>query len=171
MFKNKTLLYGLGIGLIIGSLLVQLMNQARGSAPAPIQTSTPPQASAKPADKPDAKQVKELASQYYQVFPKEEKLYTQAQADALVQQKVEEAKKQAGAAAAPSAKKTYIFVPAGANSTQVADMLYQSSLLADRKAFEDAMKKDQLSSRIIAGLHVFEGQPNLDEVIVNLTTH
>ncbi|WP_248926344.1 endolytic transglycosylase MltG [Paenibacillus hamazuiensis] len=163
MLKNKTLLYGLGSGLVLGAMLVQMMNAVTQAAPkGPIAPVTPA------IDQLDAKQIKEIAAKYYQVFPKEERVYNQSQADALVQKRVEEEK--AKLPASPPSQKIYIYVPSGFNSTQVADMLYQSGVITDRKSFEDEISKQKLTSKIQAGIHVFEGQTDIAQVLSNLTS-
>jgi alanyl-tRNA synthetase len=159
------LLYGLGTGLVIGSILVQLMNQAAQVAPKATDSLANPS-----IEQMDAMQVKEAAYKYYQVYPKEEKLYNQAQVDALVQQKIAEEKTKLEQTFQTSAKKTYIYISSGLSSSQVAEMLYQSGLIIDRKAFEDAMRQQQLNYKIQAGVHVFEGQPDMDQIISNITS-
>lgn len=165
MLKNKTLLYGFGAGLAIGAILVQLMNQAVQPLPKSSVVTESPN-----LEQMDAAKVKEVASKYYQLFPKEEKVLTQAQADALVQQKLAEEKQNLAKNTDAPVKKTYIYVASGQTSTQVAEMLYQSGLITDRKAFEDAMKQQQLTSKIMSGVHVFEGQPEMTQIISNLIT-
>ncbi|MFH5183199.1 hypothetical protein ACHHV8_11520 [Paenibacillus sp. TAB 01] len=168
MLNKKSLLYGLGSGLIAGAVLLQLMNVAK---PAPLPSSPPGSVS---VDEMNAQQLKQAASIYYQVYEKDQKLYTQAQVDTLVQQKVkEERDKQPAAPAQPAqepAKETYILITKGMTAGNVADLLLQSGVIADRQAFEDAMAAQGLNDKIVAGVHVFKGAQDVNQVLGNLTS-
>ncbi|CAG7623797.1 endolytic transglycosylase MltG [Paenibacillus allorhizosphaerae] len=165
MRNNKSLLYGLGTGLIIGAILLQLMNAA-SSAGHTMPVSAVPNATAMDLDQ---KQIKEAASKYFQVFDKAEKLYTQPQLDSFVQQKLKEEKDKRDAQPSASPKETYIYISKGLVSYQVADVLYQSGVIADRKAFEDEMNKKQLNDKIVSGIHAFKGPQELQQVIAKIT--
>ncbi|KPV60649.1 hypothetical protein QJ48_03695 [Paenibacillus sp. A3] len=168
MLKNKSLLYGLGIGLILGAILLQLMNAV---APSSSAASKQPAAGQAPEEM-DRVRLKEVASTYFNVYDKSQKLYDQPQVDALIAQKLkEERDKQAAQpqSAAPD-KETYIYVSKGMTAAQVADLLQQSGVIADRNAFVDTMKQKQMNDKIISGLHVFKGPLELTQVIANLTT-
>ncbi|GAA4871795.1 hypothetical protein GCM10023310_59270 [Paenibacillus vulneris] len=165
MLKNRSLLFGLGLGLIAGALLLQVMNIA----------VSPQQANGLELQELDKQKLKEAASKYFQVNELDQKLYNQAQADALVQQKLKEEKEKQAAnapaqAAKESAKETYIFISKGLTAGNVADLLQQSGVISDRKAFEDAMYKQQLNDKIVAGVHVFKGTQDLTQVLTNLTS-
>ncbi|MCP1305856.1 hypothetical protein [Paenibacillus tyrfis] len=168
MLKNKSLLYGLGTGLILGAVLLQLMN-----AVAPSSSAAPKQPAAGQApEEMDRVRLKEVASTYFNVYDKSQKLYDQPQVDALIAQKLkEERDKQAAQpqSAVPD-KETYIYVSKGMTAAQVADLLQQSGVIADRNAFVDTMKQKQMNDKIISGAHVFKGSQELTQVITNLTT-
>ncbi|WP_028550453.1 hypothetical protein [Paenibacillus sp. UNC451MF] len=166
MLKNRSLLLGLGTGLIAGALLLQVMN---------IAASPEQMAKGMELQEMDKQKLKEAAAKYYQVNELDQKLYNQTQADALVQQKLkEEQDKQATAAPAQTSKETmketYIFISKGLTAGNVADLLQQSGVIADRKTFEDAMYKQQLNDKIVAGVHVFKGPQDLTQVLTNLTS-
>ncbi|MCR8630783.1 hypothetical protein [Paenibacillus radicis (ex Xue et al. 2023)] len=171
MPTNKSLLYGLGTGLIAGAILLQLMNIAASPSKQTGATANP----ASPAGM-DRQQLKDAASKYYQVFENDQKLYTQAQVDTLVQQKLKEEKdKQPAAAGTPPAvketvKETYILINGGQTAGVVADMLLKSGVITDRAAFEDIMAKQQLNDKIIAGIHVFKGALDLNQVVSIITS-
>ncbi|MCS7461866.1 hypothetical protein N0M98_17150 [Paenibacillus doosanensis] len=163
MFKNKSMLYGLGIGLIAGSALLQLMNF---SAPAAAVQGR------QDADDMDPQQLKQAASVYYQVYEKDQKLYSQSQADALVQQKLKESSERQTAAdgAKQPEKEVYIYISKGMNAGDVAELLLQSGVIPERKPLEDEMWKQRLNDKIVAGLHVFKGPQELAQVLSNLTS-
>ncbi|NHN28353.1 hypothetical protein [Paenibacillus agricola] len=170
MLTNKSLLYGLGIGLIIGALLLQLMNITK-----------PPSARADFIDgsstinEMDPGQLKEVAMKYYQVFDKDQKLFNQAQVDASVQQKVKEEQDKHPVAVQQQpgqevVKETYIYVSNGLNAGNVADLLVQSGVVTDRKGFEDLMAQQQLNYRIVAGVYMFKSPYELPVVVSTITT-
>ncbi|MDO3676306.1 hypothetical protein [Paenibacillus ehimensis] len=168
MLKNKSLLYGLGTGLILGAVLLQLMNAV---APASTAASKQPEAGQAPEEM-DRIRLKEVASTYFNVYDKNQKLYDQPQVDAMIAQKLQEERDKQAAqpqSAAPD-KETYIYVSKGMGAAQVADLLQQSGVIADRTAFVDTMKQKQLNDKIVSGLHVFKGAQELTQVIANLTT-
>ncbi|TVY10630.1 hypothetical protein [Paenibacillus cremeus] len=171
MMNKKSLLYGLGSGLIIGAVLLQLMN----SVVPPTGKAAPKSAVPSPTiEDLDQKQVKEIAGKYFQVYDKADKVYSQQQVDALVQQKVKEEKDknaaQAPAQAPTQPPETYIYVSRGLTATNVADLLEQSSVITDRKAFVDEMNKKQLNDKIVTGVHHFKGPQELQQVVTNITT-
>ncbi|UUZ85955.1 hypothetical protein LJK88_22400 [Paenibacillus sp. P26] len=90
--------------------------------------------------------------------------------DEAVQQKVKEETDRLAQQASTPVKETYILVNKGMTSAQVGDMLFQSGVITDRKAFEDEMYKRQLNDKIVAGVHVFKGPQELAQVTSNLTT-
>ena len=80
MFKNRVLVSGIGIGIIVGAFLLQVM-LVRPSAPSQSGISL---------EEMDPQKLKEEASKYYQVFEKNVKMYTQAELDAAIQKKLKE---------------------------------------------------------------------------------
>lgn len=166
MLKNKSFLFGAGAGLIAGALLLQLMSITvpTGSASA----GTEPKAM-------DKQQLKEAAAGYFHVYEKDEKVYNQAQADALIQQKLKEEKEKLAGQQAQPAKETvrestYVYISKGLTAGNVADLLLQSGVISDRKAFDDAMLKQQLNDKIVAGIHTFRGPQELSQVLTNITS-
>lgn len=163
MLNNKSLLTGLGSGLILGAVLLQLMNAASSTA-----------ARGSSLQDMDPMELKELASVHFQVYEKDQKLYDQAQADALVRQKLQQEKEKQAAETQPAAsepdKEIYIYVASGLRAGNVADMLVRSGVITDRKAFEDEMRAQRLNDKIVTGVHVFKIPVELSEVIANLTT-
>ncbi|MCM3272078.1 hypothetical protein [Paenibacillus elgii] len=168
MLKNKSLLYGLGTGLILGAVLLQLMNAV---APSSSAASKQPVAGQAPEEM-DRVRLKEVASTYFNVYDKSQKLYDQPQVDAMIAQKLKEErdKQAAQPQSAASDKETYIYVSKGMTAAQVADLLQQSGVIADKATFVDTMKQKQMNDKIISGLHVFKGAQELPQVITNLTT-
>ncbi|SDC87145.1 hypothetical protein SAMN02799630_01572 [Paenibacillus sp. UNCCL117] len=166
MSNKKSLFYGLGSGMIAGAVLLQLMLAAPSSGtltPEGLGETQPGTA----AETMTPERLKEAASVYYQVYEKDVKVYLQPQVEELIGQRLAEEKKKQEAAA--PVKEIYIYVQSGLALWQVSDMLVQSGLIADKKAFEDEMRKRQLTGSIIAGAHEFKGPQTLDQIITGLT--
>ncbi|MGG2201719.1 hypothetical protein [Paenibacillus validus] len=85
MSNKKSLLYGLGSGMIAGSVLLQLMS----FAPAANQGLSKEDLQQPAAETMTREQIKEKASVYFNVYEKDVKVYLQPQVDALVQQRCE----------------------------------------------------------------------------------
>jgi hypothetical protein len=165
MFKNRTLMIGMGIGLIVGSILLQIMLVARNAG---AQSATPAPGSAAKPDEMNQQQIKELASRYFLVFDKNSKMYTQAEVDAKVQDALKAqppATSQQG-----GGKKIAVYVSSGLVATQVAELLYRSGVIADRNAFENLLSDQQMTDKIQVGYHLFEGTPDPQSVIATLIT-
>ncbi|MEK8130202.1 hypothetical protein WMW72_20050 [Paenibacillus filicis] len=167
MSNKKSLFYGLGSGLIAGAILLQLMNAAP-SASSLTQEGMDKPAPAVAAESWSREQLKEAAAVHYQVYEKDAKVYLQPQVDELIRQRLAEEKDKQQAPEPP--KDVYIYVQSGLVLWQVSDMLVQSGLITDKKAFEDEMRKRRLTGSIITGVHEFKGAQTLDQIITNLTT-
>jgi gas vesicle protein len=164
MRNNKSLLYGLGTGLIAGALLLQLMNAATGSAQPKTALKNSPS-----VIEMDRQQLKEAAAKYYKVFDNETVLYTQTQLEQKL--KEEKDKQTAVVAAQPPVNETYIYVHKGLRASEVSDLLVKSGVITDRAAFEDYMDKQQLNNKVVDGIHVFKGAVDLPQVVANITTY
>ncbi|MDD9270315.1 hypothetical protein ACFPES_24985 [Paenibacillus sp. GCM10023248] len=166
MFRNRTFLVGIGTGVIVGALLLQVMSVRSGV----------PGGSGLTLDEMDPQKLKEEASKYYQVYDKNTKMYTQAELDASVGQKVKEAT-EGLAAAKPTEQpkvetvhRTVIYVQPNLDATAVAELLVKSGLITDRKAFADELAKQGGNTKLQVGFHVFEGQMDMKQVVTNLLT-
>lgn len=168
MFKNRTYISGLGLGLIIGAILLQLMLQAKEAGSQPVVPT--PSGTAAP-DEMDPKQLKEAASKYYQLFEKNVKVYTQAEVDAKVQEALK-GQPQAGSGSDKTApgKSITVYVSKGLVASQVSELLFRSGVIVDRNAFEKLLDEQQITSKIQVGAHVFEPSMDPQQVMKLLTT-
>lgn len=175
MRNNRSLLLGLGSGLVLGASLLQLMTAAAPSQGAAREQSEQAQLSI--ADK---EALKSAASQYYKVLDLDERVYSQAEADALAAQKVKEelerleksqpAEAEDKANEASSAQEIYIYVEKGQGVRETGLMLLKSGLIQDVELFEAEMRKQKLSTKIVAGTHRIASARTLQEIILQLTT-
>jgi hypothetical protein len=164
MLKNRAYMSGLGLGLIVGAILLQLMLAANAGGKNPIPA---PSGTAAP-DEMDPKQLKDAASKYYQLFDKNVKVYTQAEVDAKVQEALKSQPQ--GGMGGTAGKQIAVYISQGLIASQVAELLYRSGVIADRNAFEKLLNDQQITNKIQVGYHVFEGTTDPQEVIKVLTS-
>lgn len=169
MFKSRSYVYGIGTGIIVGALLLQIMSFR---AVAPGQTGIA-------LDEMDAQKLKDEASKYYQVIDKNIKVYTQTELDDAVQKKLKEETDKL-AAAKPQDKpqvstpvvtqKIVIYVQPNLDATAVTELLIKAGLITDRKAFAAELQKQGGNSKLQVGPHVFEGSMDMQALVANLLT-
>lgn len=167
MLKNRSYILGIGTGIIVGALLLQMMS-VRASAPGKSGLAL---------DEMDPQKLKEEATKYYQVFDLGTKMYTQAEVDASVQKKVKEetdklaaAKPQDRPNKVETVVRTVIYVQPSLDATAVSELLVKSGLISDRKAFAAELEKQGGNTKLQVGFHVFEGQMDMQKVVSNLIT-
>jgi hypothetical protein len=162
VFKNKTYVYGLGVGLIAGAILLQVMLQAS------MDTK---QYQSAPVEEMDPLQLKEQAAKYYQVFEKDTKLYTEAEFAKQLQDRVQEEKaKLVASGSAEPTKIVAVYIQPNLTATAVSEVLYRSGVIRDRQALENELYKQNATFKIQVGVHLFEGTPDLQQVINILLT-
>lgn len=170
MLRNRSYILGIGTGIIVGALLLQMMS-VRASAPG---------SSGLALDEMDPQKLKEEATKYYQVFDLGTHMYTQAELDAAVQKKVKEeadkiaaAKPQEQTQEQPKVEtvvRTVIYVQPNLDATAVSELLVKSGLISDRKAFATELEKQGGNTKLQVGFHVFEGPMDMQKVVLNLIT-
>ncbi|WP_159884348.1 hypothetical protein [Paenibacillus puerhi] len=167
MSNKKSLFYGLGSGMIAGAVLLQLMNAAPSASSLSRDGLVEPSSGSPAAEKMTREQLREAAAVHYQVYGKDVKIYLQPEVDELIGQRIAEEREKLKAV--EPAKDVYIYVQSGMVLWQVSDMLLQSGLISDKKAFEDEMRKRQLTGSIITGAHEFKGPQTIEQIITGLT--
>ncbi|OAS21705.1 hypothetical protein [Paenibacillus oryzisoli] len=170
MFKNRALITGIGAGIIVGALLLQVM-LIRPSSPSNSGISL---------EEMDPQKLKDEASKYYLVLEKNVKMYTQAELDAAIQKRLkEESDKLAAAQPQDQPKsspppvalsKIVIYVQPNLDATAVAELLYRASVISDRKAFVTELNKQGGNYKIQVGYHEFEGNLDMATIVTNLIT-
>ncbi|WP_068774654.1 hypothetical protein [Paenibacillus sp. FJAT-26967] len=166
MKLNRTLLLGIGIGMMAGASLLQLMVSA-GQTAQPLTTSTTVS-----VEGMDLNKLKTETGNYYQVFDKSQVLYTKEQFDQELQKQLQLEKDKLAAVppAPPPPQVTAIYIAPGMQSSNVAKIVSISGLVQDQAGFEQAMAAKKATGKIKSGVHKFVGTPTLDELIQNLIT-
>lgn len=167
MRKNKPFQYGLGTGMIAGALLLQLMISAKGAGtPVLPEPGTP-----SPAPQLTAQEVRQKADALnLQVYDKGIKLYKQNELDDAVAKAAAAAKAEEAAKTQASAKEITVFITEGMSASMVSDYLFRSGVVSDKLAFEDALRSNQLNTKIRSGLYSFGVNHDIQDVVARLTT-
>lgn len=169
MFRNRSYVYGIGTGIIVGALLLQVMLAAQSPAAAPAGT---------PIEEMEPQKLKEQAAKFYQVYEKNVKVYTQDEFDAGVQKKVKEetdklaaaipSDKPAEQASPPASSRTVLYVQPHLDATAVSELLMQSGVITDQKAFAAELDKQGGAYKIQIGYHEFQGALTMEQIVKNL---
>ncbi|OPA77623.1 hypothetical protein BVG16_14350 [Paenibacillus selenitireducens] len=193
MFKNRNFLLGLGIGLISGGILLQLMligtsGQAASNISNDLDSLT------------DAQLESYAAKLDMQVYPKETKLYTEQELqEKLVQQETKlkasqkpveqpaaaknaESKSDSSPAKEESdskvskesndtkdTKETSLRITSGVTLTQVSKELKRLGLISSVTDFVSYGKKKNITANLQTGTYVFVGTPTYAEIAARIT--
>jgi hypothetical protein len=175
VFKNKGFLYGLGLGLILGASLLQLMNfsvldnktivnETQSASPSispsiePI-ASLEPFATVKPIKPTETTAIPEAPSS----TPKSVPVATPAVS------KTEEPATPTPAATIAAVSGTSVLIENGMTSSEVSSLLFKKGIIADQKAFDSALSQLKLDRIIRIGTFNFLPDET-DEDIINKIT-
>lgn len=172
MFKNKFFLYGLGLGLIAGAVLLQLMfkvDEMEGRTLEAGQSASALERLQAQADKLN-----------YKVVPKTQPIYSDKDIESLKQKAAEEERnkiaKQTASPPAPGGSPSQpaktvrtVYISERMDASQVAEMLVKASLLQDTGGFVALLGEKKLTTRIRSGSYSFEDQPAVDDIIAQIT--
>lgn len=176
MLRDRRFLTGLGAGLMIGAMLLQLMT-AFGSGPA----ETVDDALRREETPADPDRLAEEARRLGLVLHDASKTWlTREEADAMVREAVDRAREEAPAAGGrtggveavgPDELPHYYLVEirAGMTSDEVGSMLHAAGLVDDLDEWRREMDARGLTIRIRAGTYAFAYKPDLAELIDAVT--
>jgi hypothetical protein len=172
VFKNRIYLFGLGVGLIAGAILLQLMNAAQSAST--TYSNPAVETSNTTMDQLDPQKLKQEASKVFQVFEKNEKVYTQKDFDTELQKKLKEERDKL-AADAPSGsstatKRTILYIQPNLPASAVTEILFKAGIVSDRRALEEALTNQQAMNKMQVGYHMFEGSLTNEQIVKLLTT-
>jgi hypothetical protein len=173
VFKNKGFLYGLGLGLILGASLLQLMNFAvldnkeltndiQSSSPS-ISPSLEPVISVKPITT-----VKPIETASTPETPSTSAIVTP------VITKTEEPASPSPAATMAIAKQPsgkIVLIEKGMTSSDVASLLFNKGIIADQKSFDASLGELKLDRIIRIGSYTFLPNEKDADIINKITTH
>lgn len=166
MLNNRTLLIGIGLGIIVGAILMQLMlyvdkQDQSFASQNNINSETSPLTK--------ATLLSEAARLEFQVHPKDEKLFTQKDLDAKL--KVAAASKPvAPKPEQPAQTEIKLYIHKGMDSASLAAILTEIGVIDDADAFVELMTIKKANRKIQAGLFTFKGKETPQDVIRIITT-
>lgn len=164
---------GLGIGLICGAILLQLMIAARDLGDmTQVRDAEPTSWSEAELGTVTEDQWLSMADRLgYQPISKDVKVYKQEQLDEAVRT-AREQERQAIAEKEPVAggEGGYsISIMRGMTSDDVADLLLSLGLIESKGSFTGLLDERNLHSSIQVGNFTFEGKPDLEEIVAAIT--
>ncbi|MNC24852.1 hypothetical protein D3C75_729200 [compost metagenome] len=68
------------------------------------------------------------------------------------------------------AKEITVFITEGMSASMVSDYLFRSGVVSDKQAFDEALRSNQLNTKIRSGLYSFGVNHNIQDVVARLTT-
>lgn len=165
MRRHRKLLIGLGLGLMLGASLLELVTFARQSGPAETELSE--------------EQFLEQADRFgYRVFPSDTQIYTQADVDRMMREAEE---RYAGNAEPPAEEEQpgeeteeepaalTLPIPPGMSLTEAAEGLLVLGVLTDRKDMQEFLELARpQSGRLQPGIAVFRGRMTHEEILAEL---
>lgn len=182
MSNRRPYLYGLGTGLIVGSIVLQLGGIGQTAAERDASGQPNGGASETLADMP-VEQLRTAAElNGYKLYDAAEVWFSEEEALAMAAEAEERGKLAAEAEAAANGKANpadpqqsrivYAFtVGSGTDLITVARLVYELGLVDDYNAFLQAMEERKLSGRIQAKHHRFDAVPTMDDLIEALISH
>jgi hypothetical protein len=154
--------------MIMGALLLQLMISAKGAGTSPLQEIGTPS----PAPQLTAQEVRDKADALnLQVYDKGIKLYKQNELEDTVAKAVAAARaEEAARVQTPANKEISVYITEGMSATMVSDYLFRSGVVSDRQAFDNALRANQLNTKIRSGLYSFGVNHDIQDVVSRITT-
>ncbi|MCL6459911.1 MAG: endolytic transglycosylase MltG [Gorillibacterium sp.] len=163
MFKSRKYLVGLGTGLIIAAILVQLAHIGE-AAELGIQPTTTP-ASNQSAEPWTLEQLEKEAKKLDHVVLTNEKYQSLLAAKAEPSVATGTTKPQPDV----TAPLIYIYIYQGMTSDSIEEYLYLAGIINDRVAFREKIRSEGLTDKLKANLYSFTPGMKMDQVIDKLT--
>ena len=164
MISRKSFLYGLGTGLIAGSVLLQLASIGESSSGAMSEAQLEAAAAA------SGYVLKDARVAWYTEAEVQERV---AEAEKRLRAELETAQPSAPAEPAEPGKPAMVYgftIDAGTELKDVAKLVYELGLVEDYNGFLIEMEKRGLAGKIQAKHYRFDRVPTTDELIEALTT-
>jgi hypothetical protein len=173
VFNNKGFLYGLGLGLILGASLLQLMSfaviKSKGISEQVLIASPTSSAAIKPISTPSASVNSPKVS--VAVTPDSPNASTPATHTSVKPEvnKTDAPSTPKPAGAPEGSSKVEVIIEEGMNSSQVAALLFNKGIITDRMAFDDALGHLKLDRTIHYGTYTFALNENSPDIINKIT--
>lgn len=170
MFKNRLFLYGLGTGLVVGAILLQLMFKVDELENRPLDQTAAT----------TVEQLQTLADPlHYKVVPKEQQSYAEADIEAIKQKAAEDERSRlakqtppqvpATAETPPAAPVRTVYISERMDASQVAELFEKANILPAGSGLIAGLRDKNLTTRIRPGVYSFQGTVTVDDVIAQIT--
>ncbi|WP_336772248.1 hypothetical protein [Paenibacillus sp. MMO-58] len=176
MFKNRSFIAGLGVGIIAGAILLQLMQigdesqqkLSNGFNDGEPKLYTQAELDEKLAEERDKASQNAVTTEKPAAQKPEESPVVKASEPPADSGKNDDKKAEEAAAEKPAAAavKRQVRITGGMNLTDTAELLSEQKLISDKDAFIKAMK----NKPVRAGYFIFEGNPTVADIIRILTS-
>ena len=169
MFKNKGFLYGLGLGLILGASLLQLMNFAVLDNKTLINETPTSSPSILPSIVPvetvkSISTVKPISSANAPETPSS----TPVTSPVITKTDEPNPPTPVASMADPSVK--IVLIETGMSSAEVASLLFNKGIITDQKAFDNSLNHLKLDRIIRVGSYTFLPNEKDEDIINKITT-
>jgi hypothetical protein len=173
VFKNRSLLIGLGIGLIVGSSVLQLVNAASRLEQGPMLPTT-----VQDVESLSEAQLKDAAAKKgFVLLDSKETWFNQKQledARKKVSEEIEAKLRAELSAAAPGATeevqfKKGVYIKPRSDAFSVAAQLKEFGIVEDTDKFIDSITQQKLNTKIQFGYFEFPPNASLQDVITTIT--
>jgi cytoskeletal protein RodZ len=172
VFKNKGFLYGLGLGLILGASLLQLMNfavidnkpisqETQTSSPS-ISPSSTPLASLEPFATVKATKPTETTNN------PDAPSSTNVSTPAITKTEIPAAPTPVATLTNPAG--TTVLIVNGMTSSEVSSLLFDKGVITDQKAFDKELSQLKLTRIVRIGTYSFLPNENVEDIINKITT-
>ncbi|HEY0826969.1 MAG TPA: hypothetical protein VGE40_02645 [Bacilli bacterium] len=164
MFKNKFFLNGLGIGLIVGAILLQIMIYA--DKPLPEQGNVPED----PMDETELVEAVEKLG--YSVIKKDltSTPSPQEKTDITPVPALTSSPSPVITQSPSPSKEITVIIPRGSGSEAVGNLLFKSKVISNVDEFVKAVENRKLTNKIQSGSFSFTGKETLNEILKIITT-
>jgi len=172
MLRNRKFLFGLGTGIMIGAILVQLSFIGSTASPSvPLEPSASPAAATLGEATPTA--AAEEATAAATLSPADLDQAAKEQGRVVLSEKEYAQLKQPVASPAPSSEpgsdKRFLYIYKGMNADSVTEYMYQAGVIRDRATFRERLREKDLNHKIVANLYQFGLDSDVDTVVAKLT--
>jgi hypothetical protein len=172
VFKNRTLLMGLGIGLMTGAILLQMVNFAN-------QLGSPQAAVPQPSESWTTEQLRDAASNKgFIILAKDETWYSKQQLEDAVNKAVTDAEAQWQANASTDASSGTseedgftkgIYIKPRMDASQIAKQLKEFGIIDNSDTFIDSLSQQKLNTKVHFGYFEFPPNASMQDVILAIT--
>ncbi|WP_058303959.1 hypothetical protein [Gorillibacterium timonense] len=174
MFRSRKFLFGLGTGIMIGAILVQLSFIGSTAVPSSLPDVSPVPSPTSTAW--TGEQLEKAAEEQGKVILTKED-YEQLQKPTATPTSTPTLSPTSTPTSTPTSSpeqaaestKRYVYIYNGMSSNTITEYLSQAGVVQDRVAFGERLRDTRQKHKLVTGMHVFELNSDIDKVVAELT--